>query len=460
MKSQFSVLTVLVFLIAQPLAHSADKSVIVGFRHHPRNSEKAVIHGAKGIIKRTFNLIPAMVVTIPEEEIPDLFNNSTITYIQENVAYRASDEYVESWGVGHIGANQAHISGNKGAGIKIAVIDTGIDYNHQDLDDNYAGGWNCISNNADPFDDSDNSHGTHVAGIIAAEENGIGTIGVAPEAEIYAVKVLDEAGNGTLESVIAGVQWAANNEMDIANLSLEGPNVPALQDACHAAYYNAGVLLVAAGGNTNGGAVRYPGGYTTVIAVTATNAMDQRASFSPIGSALELAAPGLSIFSTISGGGYGFISGTSQASPHVAGTAALFFLTNPVDENSNGFIHDEVRELLQITAIDLGEPDRDTVFGFGLVNASPQYACNCEGNFDGDSDVDGSDGIVFKDDFGRSHFSNPCEAVNPCNGDFDCDGDVDGNDASIFRDDFGRSPFNNPCLPDCDLEQCNYGGAL
>ena len=93
-----------------------------------------------------------------------------------------------------------------------------------------------------------------------------------------------------------------------------------------------------------------------------------------------------------------------------------------------------------------------------LVNASALYSCNCEGNFDGDSYVDGSDGTVFKEHFGRSHFIDPCETDNPCNGDFDCDGDVDGNDASIFREDFGRSPFNNPCLPDCDLEQCTYQG--
>ena len=453
MKNKLYILLLIAFILTPPVADAAEKSFIVGFRNHPRNSEKAAIHGAKGIIKRTFNLIPAMVVTLPEEELPNLFNNSNVTYIEENFIYRASDEYVESWGAVHIGADLAHTSGNKGTGVKIAVIDTGIDYNHQDLDGNYAGGWNCIANNGNPYDDSDNSHGTHVAGIIAAEENGIGSIGVAPEAQIYAVKVLDQAGNGTLESVLAGVQWAANNGMDIANLSLEGPNVQPLQDACNAAY-NAGLLLVAAGGNTSGGAVRYPGGYSSVIAVTATNSLDQRASFSPIGSALELSAPGLSIFSTIAGGGYGFISGTSQASPHVAGTAALYFLTNPADANSNGMIHDDVRELMQVTAIDLGDPGRDSTYGFGLVNAGSFYACDCEGNFDSDSDVDGSDGLVFKMDFGRSHFNEPCEINNPCNGDFDCDGDVDGNDASIFRDDFGRSPFNNPCLPDCDVAEC------
>ena len=120
-------------------------------------------------------------------------------------------------------------------------------------------------------------------------------------------------------------------------------------------------------------------------------------------------------------------------------------------------IHDDVRELMQVTAIDLGDPGRDSIYGYGLVNAGVFYACDCEGNFDADSDVDGSDGLIFKMDFGRSHFNNPCEVTNPCNGDFDCDGDVDGNDASIFRDDFGRSPFNNPCLPDCDVAEClNY----
>ena len=455
MKHKLAFLTLLIFCFASTLVHSADKSVIVGFRNHPRNSERAFIHGAKGIIKRKFNLIPAMVVTLPEEELPNLLKNSEVAYIEENAVFKAADEYSDSWGVVHIGADLAHANGNKGTGVKIAVIDTGIDYNHPDLDDNYAGGWDYVFNDADPYDDSTNSHGTHVAGIIAAEENGIGMIGVAPEAQIYAVKVLDGSGVGTLAGVIAGIEWAADNGMDIANLSLEGSSYQSLENACDNAY-SAGVLLVAAGGNTNGGAVRYPGGYSSVIAVTATTQLNQRATFSPMGSALELSAPGVSILSTIAGGGYSFISGTSQATPHAAGTAALFFLTDPVDENNNGMIHDEIREMLQITAIDLGDPGRDRIYGFGLVNPAAFYACSCEGNFDADSDVDGTDAITFLTDFGRNQYNNPCETVNPCSGDFDCDGDVDGNDASVFREDFGRTPYNHPCLPGCDQGECNY----
>ena len=455
MKHKLYFLTLLLFFIAPSLALPADKTVIVGFHKPPRNSEKALIQGAKGIIKRTYNLIPAMAVTLPEQAIENLHQSPHVAYVESNAIFTATDEYDDSWGVEHIGADLVHTSGNKGTGVKIAVIDTGIDYNHPDLDANYAGGWDYIYNDAFPYDDSTNSHGTHVAGILSAEENGTGVIGVAPEAEIYAVKVLDSDGYGTLEGVIAGIEWAANNGMDIANLSLEGPTSQPLQNACAQAF-NAGVLLVAAGGNTSGGAVKYPGGYSSVIAVTAVNAFNQKASFSPLGSALELSAPGVNILSTITGGGYGMKSGTSMAAPYVAGTAALFFLTDPVDENNNGMIHDEVREMLQLTAIDLGVPGRDNTFGFGLVNPVPFNPCDCEGNFDADSDVDGTDSTIFKADFGRNNYSNPCETTNPCAGDFDCDGDVDGNDASVFTEDFGRNAFTHPCLPDCMVEECNY----
>ena len=458
MKAKLSILLLASLLLYPFTALSADKSVIVGFHKKPGHHERRLIQNRKGKIKRNFRLIKAMSVVLSEEEIEIMKQDENVAYIEDNAIYTASveplqgSEYTDSWGVVHVGAYAAHASGNRGTGIKIAVIDTGIDYTHEDLDDNYGGGYDFVFEDDDPFDDNTRSHGTHVAGILAAEENGTGVVGVAPEAEIYALKVLDGAGFGSLEWIIAAIEWAVENNMDIANLSLEGPDFQSLEDACDSAYAS-GLLLVAAGGNTNGGVVKYPGGYDSVIAVTGTDATDDKAYFSPVGPELELAAPGVEILSTVRGGGYSTLDGTSQAAPHVAGAAALFFLTNPPDDNENGMIHDEVREMLKATATDLGEEGFDNTFGFGLLNIASLY---CEADFDCDGDVDGSDASSFKDDFGRSQFLNPCTDQAPCYGDFDCDGDADGSDAQILKTDFGRSPIGNP-FPSCLWQVwCSY----
>ena len=378
MKQQLVILSLNVFLILPTAAFSAEKSVIIGFKQKPGPSEKALVHGAKGKIKRTYKLIPAMAASLPEEEIKKLKKNHKIAYIADNATYRAvveplaDQEHENSWGVSHIYADVAHESGNKGLGIRVAVLDTGIDYTHEDLDGNYQGGYDFVFNDDDPFDDNTHSHGTHVAGIIAAEENGLGVIGAAPEVDLFAVKILDGAGFGTVEWVIAGIEWAVNNNVEIINMSIEGPDNQGLSDACDAAY-NAGVLLVAAGGNdsTGNGTVRFPAAYDSVIAVTATDPADMPAYFSPMGEEVELAAPGVEVLSTVAGGGYDYLSGTSQAAPHVTGVAALCLLANTEDLDGDGLVnHEDTRLLLQQGAIDLGSAGKDAVFGHGLVNAT------------------------------------------------------------------------------------------
>lgn len=486
-----------IFLTVPGMALSADKSVIVGFRHKPGPSERARIRGARGFTKRTFRLINAISATLPEEEIEKLKKDKNVAYIEENAVYRASEdpptnqEYTNAWGVAHIGAAEAHTTVNKGTGVKIAVIDTGIDYDHEDLWGNYAGGYDFVFDDDDPFDDNYRSHGTHVAGIIAAEENGIGVIGVAPEADIYALKVLDGAGFGLAEWIIAAIEWAILNEMEIINLSLEGPDLESLHTACDNAYA-AGILLVGAGGNTYGGNVAYPAAYDSVIAVTATDPFDAPAAFSPVGSELELAAPGVDILSTVTpaNGTYALLNGTSQAAPHVAGAAALLLLWNTEDLNGDQVLnHEDVRLKLQTTAIDLGDPGFDDIYGFGLVQAPqdsdedgvldredncptvhnpaqedtypPQGnaigdACDCEADFACDGDVDGSDVSSFLVDFSRSPLNNPCTESNQCSGDFDCNGSVDAGDLDIFLGDFGRSIHYNPC-PACQAgDWCIY----
>jgi len=382
--------TLILSLLLPGLAWAADKSVIIRFQQSPGAAERTLIRNARGRVSRNHLLIPAMTVTLPEKEIARLRKDSKIAYIEENVMYAAvpeppaGNELGNSWGVPQVLADVAHAAGNRGAGIKVAILDTGIDYTHEDLAANYQGGYDFVFNDSDPYDDSYFGHGTHVAGIVAAAENGVGVIGVAPEADLLAVKVLDGGGFGRVDWIIAGIEWAVVQGADIINLSIQGPHSQGLQEACDAAY-ESGVLIVAAGGNSfsGGGPVKYPAAYDSVIAVTATDPSDQPGYFAPLGSALELAAPGVNVLSTVARGGYDYLSGTSQAAPHVAGVAALYLASNTKDVNGDGKVnHQDVRRLLQTTATDLGDPGRDSIFGYGLVNASqalvPDEPDECE----------------------------------------------------------------------------------
>lgn len=356
-----------ILIMTNGIAAGADRDVIIGFKKPVGPSEQALFQSNDVAVKKTFHLIPAIAARLPENKIEELLKDQRVAYIEDDKIFKASDEYTSSWGVSHIGSNTVYDSGINGTGVKVAVLDTGINYSHEDLNDNYRGGYDFVFNDADPSDDSTFSHGTHVAGIIAAEKNGIGVVGVAPDAEIYAIKVLDGAGFGHASWIISGIQWAVDNDMKIISMSLEGPYDESLRTACENAY-NSGLLLVAAGGNTNGGSVSYPAAYDSVIAVTATDNADKRASFSSTGTEIELAAPGVNVYSTVSGG-YNFMSGTSMAAPHAAGVAALVFSSDFKDVNGDGIKDNkDVRELLH-HAKDLGEQGRDNIYGYGLVDA-------------------------------------------------------------------------------------------
>lgn len=262
------------------------------------------------------------------------------------------------WGVDRIDADLLWPS-NTGAGVRVAVLDTGIDLDHPDLVGNIKGGFNAV--NPHKKADDDNGHGTHVAGIIAAANNSIGVVGVAPSASLYAVKVLGASGSGYLSDIIEGLGWCADKGIQVVNMSLgTSSDVQSLHDAIAAAA-DRGIVLVAAAGNNGPGAdtVLYPAKYPEVIAVAATDQTDAAAYFSSTGPAVELAAPGVNIYSTVKGGGYAYMSGTSMATPHVSGTAALVIAAS----------YGNVRDRLCSTATDLGERGRDNVHGYGLVDA-------------------------------------------------------------------------------------------
>jgi len=250
--------------------------------------------------------------------------------------------------------------------VKVGVIDTGIDLKHPDLQANIKGGYNAINPLKSPNDD--NGHGTHVAGIIAALNNSIGVVGVGPNIDLYAIKVLNANGSGYLSDVIEGLDWAITNKMQVVNMSLgTSQDVQSFHDAI-VRTYNAGITIVAAAGNS-GGSVSYPAAYPEVIAVSATDQNNQIASFSSRGPEVDLAAPGVSIYSTYKGQSYATLSGTSMAAPHVTGAAALIIDTKKCDLNLDGVCTPaEVQQRLEQTAIDLGDPGKDNLYGSGLVN--------------------------------------------------------------------------------------------
>jgi subtilisin family serine protease len=197
-------------------------------------------------------------------------------------------------------------------------------------------------------------------------------VGVAPEVDLYAVKVLSSSGSGAWSSIISGLDWCVANGMQVVNLSLGSSTDPGT--TVKAAFDNAyasGLVVVASAGNSGAGAdtVGYPAHYDSVIAVGSTTSSDTLSSFSSTGSTVEVAAPGSSIYSTLNGGGWGTMSGTSMASPHATGVMALILAAGIEDADGNGRRNDEARWVLQSTCLDLGTTGRDNSFGFGLIDA-------------------------------------------------------------------------------------------
>ena len=251
------------------------------------------------------------------------------------------------------------------AAVTIAVVNSGVDLAHVDLAGKILPGYDFINNDAVPQDDFSLSHGTHVAGIAAAiTDNATGVAGVSWRGRAFLpVKVLDSSGNGTSAGVAEGITWAVDHGAQVINLSLGGPDPSTvLEDAVNYAYEK-GVVVVAAAGNSGLNAPFYPASYAHVIAVAAADNLNAHPVFSDSGPWVDLAAPGVSIFSTLRNNTYGNLTGTSMASPFVAGLAAIL---RGLPGNTSP---DLIEQQLETTALDLGTPGRDDLFGYGLIQA-------------------------------------------------------------------------------------------
>ncbi|UCC83098.1 MAG: S8 family serine peptidase [Gemmatimonadota bacterium] len=332
-------------------------------------------------VDRQFGVIPAVAVSMDPDRLEELLANPNLDYVEPDylneLIGHVPDGAVQStqvtpWGIER--TNAPTVWGiTRGAGVRIGIIDTGIDEDHPDLSP--VDGINIVTGGTTRDDWNDSSplcptHGTHVSGTAAALDNTVQVVGVAPLAQLFAVRVFDKIAAGlsaclALDShTIGGIEWAISSGMDVVNMSL-GSTIPSLAeaDAIFAAY-SAGVVVVAAAGNDDGGPVRFPAAYPQAIAVAATNSLDGVASFSNQGSEIELAAPGLSIASTVGGGGPPQAwNGTSMATPHVAGTAALLRAARP------DLSVDELRQVLRGTAVDIATFGFDPESGWGLIDA-------------------------------------------------------------------------------------------
>lgn len=215
---------------------------------------------------------------------------------------------------------------SEGEGVAVAVLDSGVDHKHPLLASNLYPGQNMVEPGKPPIDDS--GHGTHIAGLIAALRTTAPVIGVAPRAKVHPVKILAKNGRGQLSDLIRGIGWAVDQGLPLINLSAGVPDpCDSLIRAVRAAT-NAGTLIIAAAGN-GGGTVGYPAALPEVVAVTALDSRDEVAPFCATGPGVDLAAPGVSLLSTLPGGGTGRKSGTSFAAPLVAGAAALYLALRP-----------------------------------------------------------------------------------------------------------------------------------
>ena len=299
--------------------------------------------------------IPDTVASLPADNY--LFNPPNDSYFSRQWAL-IKIEGIQAWQI------------TKGRpDIVIAVLDTGIDKDHEDL----AGKVIAEVNFTDSPTAGDlYGHGTHVAGIIAATaDNGIGIAGLAPRCRLLNVKVADDQGVFLIPNAAKGIVWAVDHGANVINLSIASlqPS-PELEKAIDYAW-SKGVVVVAAGGTFVGAKLVYPAYYPNCIAVAVTDIDDYVVSWSSKGDWIDVAAPGKDIYSTLPGNQYGTKSGSSMAAAHVSGLAGLLF-TIESDNNGNGFVNDEVREVIQSSGVSIGGFNKKRVDALKAVQQAIQ----------------------------------------------------------------------------------------
>lgn len=345
-------------------AHQIKHSYIVVFQN--KINEDLIKHFG-GSIESRLESINAVSTLLTADSAYKLSQSPNIRFIEEDKKIESEEQYINPnlSTIGYPSASELTPNYYSGKGIKVGVLDTGIDTDHEDL--KLSGGVSFVSSGTS-YDD-DNGHGTHVAGIIAAQNNDFGIKGIAPNVELYAIKVLDKYGSGHHSQIINGIEWAVQNNLDIVNLSLSSEEGSKSLKLAVDEAYKKGVHIVAASGNhlsntfSEDQEVMYPAKYESVIAVGAIDQSNKHPKFSGSGPELEIVAPGVNIYSTFMNNTYESHTGTSMATPYVTAIYALYKEAYP------NLIASALREKINKQTKDVGAIGRDVNYGYGIIQA-------------------------------------------------------------------------------------------
>jgi subtilisin family serine protease len=310
---------------------SGEGRYLVLFKDKPGKADRDAVKANGASIAREFDIVPAFAIKVPNAKaLEGLRRNPNVDIIEEDQILYATAE-TTPWGVLAVNAPAAW-SRTTGDGVKVAVLDTGIDYTHPDLAANYRGGYDFVNDDEDPYDG--NGHGTHCSGTIAAiTGNGIGVASVAYNVDLYAVKVLSDEGSGRSSDILAGIDWAVKNGMAIASMSLGGGRYSKTEDKAYANAFNAGLLIICATGNDAATTISYPAGYASTMGIGAVDENLAIADFSNTGAGVDVVAPGVDVLSTVPLGmgtvasvtwnGSAFAASAFEYSPRVTGLTRI-----------------------------------------------------------------------------------------------------------------------------------------
>ena len=370
--------------------HALGRILIKSKANVPQAKLNAILKGQSSNIISTIDGINVHIIKVPEhaEETVAwaLSHNPNIEFAELDILHKREETipndtyYGSAWHLPKVNAAGAWDM-SKGNNVTVAVLDTGVDANHPDLKANMLPGFNTVDNSTNSSDLA--GHGTKVAGVIGAiGNNGIGVAGLAWNVKILPVRVSNETSGSAYTSDLAqAVTWAADNGADVANASYAMAGSGTMESAASYLRSKGGVITISAGNNGNYYSIPDS---ANMIMVSATASNDSKASWSTYGDFVDVAAPGVSIWSTTKGGGYGAVSGTSFSAPLTAGILALMKSANP------NLSPDELENILENTAVDLGATGFDTSFGHGRVDAN-QAVLSAISSGDGSGSTGGGD---------------------------------------------------------------------